>query len=145
MEIMFTGLLPDALVIALPEVDAQHEEIFGRIEALKAACLEGGDVPFEEFESLEAFFEQHFATEERIAQQAGLDFSEHTRIHQKNQRVLKKALEEVRSGTRDAYSFMRYVELWFERHIIEYDQPFAASLRPRKRYRAVPMQISASL
>ncbi len=145
MEIMFTGLLPDALVINLPEIDAQHEEIFGRIEALKAACLESDDVPIEEFESLEAFFVFHFATEERIAREAGLDFSEHTRIHQKNQRVLKKALEEVRSGARDAYSFMRYVELWFERHIIEYDQPFAASLRPRKRYRAVPMQISASL
>lgn len=144
MEILFTRLLPEALVIGLPEVDAQHEEIFSRIESLKEGCLEHCHAPFLEFESLMAFFAHHFATEERIAEQAGLDFSEHKKAHRTNLRVLKKALDEVRSGTRDGYSFMRYIELWFERHIIEYDQPFAASLRPRKRHRSTSMQISAS-
>ena len=145
MDMPLTGLLPDVLVIDLPEVDAQHEEIFGRIEALKSACIESGDVPIEELESLSTCFVEHFATEERIAEQAGLDFSEHIKIHRMNLRVFRRAIEELRSGVRDGYSFMRYMELWFERHILEYDQPFAASLKPRKRYRAASMQISASL
>lgn len=147
MKMMLAGLLPEALVVHLPEVDAQHEDIFMRIESLKAACLESGPVPIEEFESLRTVFAHHSSTEEEIAQQAGLEFSEHTKLHRTNLRVLKKALEEVRSGVRDGYSFMRYVELWFERHIIEQDQPFADSLRmrSRKRHRSDSMQISASI
>lgn len=144
MNSMLAGLLPEALVIDLPEVDAQHEEIFGRIEALKDACLESGDALLEELESLGDFFAHHFATEERIAEQAGLDFSEHAKMHRTSLRIFNKAMGELRRGARDGYSFMRYIELWFERHILEYDQPFAACVRPRKRYRPASMQISAS-
>lgn len=146
METPFARLLPDALLIGLPEVDAQHEEIFNRIESLKATCFEHCHAPFPEFESLVAFFAHHFATEERIAEQAGLEFSLHIKAHRTNQRVLKKALDEVRSGVRDAYSFMRYVELWFERHIIEEDQPFSASLRSRRQHhRPAPAQFAAGI
>lgn len=143
MNNILAGLLPEALIVELPEIDGQHEEIFMSIELLKAVCFEGGHLPIEEFESLHALFAYHSATEEKIAEQAGLEFSEHARIHRTNLRVLKKALDEVRSGVRDGYSFMRYVELWFERHIIEYDQPFAASLQLGRRSRTASMQISA--
>ena len=34
MESNLTGLLPEALLIDIPEIDVQHEEIFRRIEAL---------------------------------------------------------------------------------------------------------------
>ena len=48
----FAGLLPDALLIDLPEIDAQHDQIFGRIEALKAACYGSGPAPLEDFQGL---------------------------------------------------------------------------------------------
>jgi hemerythrin len=124
-----TGLLPEALVIDLPEVDAQHEEIFVRLEALKAACFDANANCLDEFERLLRFFEFHFATEEELAVQAGLDFSVHRTAHCDNLRVLVRAFDEVRSGRRDGYSFLRYVESWFERHIAHDDKPFAASLQ----------------
>lgn len=140
METMHAGLLPESLVINLPEIDAQHEEIFIRIESLKTACFEIDYDPIGDFESLLTYFAHHFASEERIAQQNGLEFSEHIKTHRKGLRVLNKALDDVRSGARDAYSLLRYIELWFERHINEQDKPFAASLQPRRRYRFFPVQ-----
>jgi hypothetical protein len=71
MEINLAGLLPEALLIDLPEIDAQHEEIFRRIEALKETCFGSGPVSFEEFESLLEYLKYHFATEERVAGEAG--------------------------------------------------------------------------
>lgn len=129
MEIMLTGLLPDALVIDHPEVDAQHEQIFIRIETLKIACFEGDDPAIEVFDDLLTFLGHHFATEERIAREVGLEFSQHAKTHHDNLYVLSKALDEVRRKARDVYSFLRYVEFWFERHILEEDKPFGARLK----------------
>jgi len=143
MEIAHAGLLPESLVIDLPEVDAQHEEVFVRIESLKNACFEIDFDPVGDFENLLSYFAHHFATEERIAQQSGLEFSEHIKTHRKSLRVLGKALDEVRSGERDPYTFLRYIELWFERHINDLDKPFAASLQSVRRYR--PFPVSASI
>lgn len=129
MEMMFTGLLPEALMINLPEVDAQHEEIFVRIESLKIAYFEGNNPGFEIFDDLLTFLGHHFATEERIAQQAGLEFCLHTKAHHDSLYMLSKALDEVRRGAGDVYSVLRYVECWFERHILEEDMPFGAQLK----------------
>ncbi len=129
MKISHPGFLPESLVIDLPEIDEQHEEIFIRIESLKTACFDIDYNPISDFETLLSFFAHHFLTEERIARQNGLEFSDHTLTHRKGLRVLNKAFSDVRNGTRDPYSLLRYVELWFERHINDQDKSFAASLQ----------------
>lgn len=129
MEIYCAGLLPEALLVDLPEIDAQHEEIFNRIESIKTACFETSYVPVEEFDALLDYFALHFATEERIADEAGLDFTDHAKIHEDTLRMLRKALSEVRSAGRDAHSFLRYCEYWFERHINEDDRLFISALQ----------------
>ncbi|MDS4015660.1 MAG: hemerythrin family protein [Candidatus Accumulibacter sp.] len=129
METQLVGMLPDALLIDLPEIDAQHEEIFCRIEALKAACFGSGPAPLEEFRSLLDYLKHHFASEERIAQQTGINFAAHAQVHRENMQVLRKAFSEVLDGSRDVHSFLRYAEYWFERHINVEDKPFAASVR----------------
>jgi hemerythrin-like metal-binding protein len=129
MEINFAGLLPEALLVDFPEIDAQHEEIFHRIESLKTACFEISYVPIAEFDALFEYFAMHFATEERIAEEAGLEFAEHTKIHEDTLRMLRRALAEVRSKARDAHSFLRYCEYWFERHIAEDDRLFISILQ----------------
>lgn len=129
MDIYPATLLPETLLVDLPEIDAQHEQIFHRIEALKASCFENGYVPTDEFKSLLELFEHHFATEERIAQESGLDFADHAGIHRDTLRLLRRALGEVHGGGRDAHSFLRYSEYWFERHISEDDRIFVAALR----------------
>lgn len=129
METMLAGLLPEALLIDLPEVDAQHEEIFVRLEALKEACFGADAGPLDEFGPLLEFVAYHFATEERIAEEAGLEFSRHCQAHRDNLHILGKAFDEVRKGMRDVHSFLRFVEFWLERHIVEEDKPFGASMR----------------
>ncbi|EXI83011.1 MAG: hemerythrin-like metal-binding domain protein [Candidatus Accumulibacter sp. BA-94] len=129
MEINLAGLLPEALLIDLPEIDAQHEEIFRRIESLKAACFGSGPVSFAEFETLLDYLEYHFASEERIAKAVGVDFAGHATVHRDNLHALQKAFAEVRNGARDVHSFLRYAEYWFERHIAVEDRPFAASVK----------------
>lgn len=128
MDIVTHNLLPEALVLDVPEVDAQHEEIFFRVEWLKALCLEANglvDAPADEFLM---FLKEHFSTEERIAREAGLDFSEHARKHAENLAMMTRAVDEVRTGERDIFSLLRYLEYWFERHIVEEDKPFADGL-----------------
>ena len=129
MEINLAGLLPEALLIDLPEIDIQHEEIFRRIEALKETCFGSGPVSFDEFESLLEYLKYHFSTEERVAGEAGAGFADHARVHRENLHALRKAFGEVRDGARDVHSFLRYAEYWFERHITEEDKPFADSVR----------------
>ena len=144
MNIYLASLLPEALLVDLPEIDTQHEEIFDRIETLKTACFESSYVPIDEFHSLLELFEQHFATEERLAEEAALDFVEHTKVHRDTLRILRKALGEVISGAHDAHSFLRYAEYWFERHITEEDKPFANSVREcRLRSSSCPESITS--
>jgi hemerythrin-like metal-binding protein len=126
---MFPRLLPQTLVIDQFELDAQHEQIFTRIESLKIACVEGGNPGLDVFDDLLLFLGQHFATEERIAQEASLEFSSHAKTHRDSFYMLSKALDEVRRGASDEYSFLRFIEYWFERHILTEDKPFGARLK----------------
>jgi len=61
------GMLPDGLLVDLPEVDAQHEEIFNFIDFLKTICFEHSHMPVNEFGKLLDYFAIHFATEERTS------------------------------------------------------------------------------
>jgi len=129
MEISLSPFLPEALLVDLPEVDAQHEEIFTRIESLKAGCFENDYVNIAEFQGLVDCFALHFATEERLAEEAGVEFTAHAKIHRDSLGLLHKALSDLRNGGDDAHSFLRYAEFWFERHIIEADKLFVATLK----------------
>lgn len=128
MDLVAHNLLPESLVLDVPEVDAQHEEIFFRVEWLKAACLEANGLVDAPADELLAFLKMHFATEERIARDAGLDFSEHACKHATSLAMIGRAVNEVRRGERDIFSLLRYFEIWFERHIVEEDRPFAVGI-----------------
>lgn len=149
MEIAVSPLLPEALLVDLPEVDAQHEEIFTCIESIKSACFESTHVPIDELQALIALFERHFSTEERLAREAGLDFADHARIHRETIRLLRKGLDDILTGEHDTHPFLRYAEYWFERHIKEDDKEFAATLQSRSfnlpvnRWPAVSHSLSA--
>ncbi|PKO87125.1 MAG: hemerythrin [Betaproteobacteria bacterium HGW-Betaproteobacteria-12] len=132
MDISSRGLLPELLVLDIPEVDAQHEAIFYRIENLKFHCIEQNDLPEAVVGDLLDYLSEHFATEERIAAARQLDFTDHARMHRETLTTLRGWVRVVLSGQRDVFSFLRYLEIWFERHIREEDQPFAAELHARE-------------
>ncbi|HJV91878.1 MAG TPA: hemerythrin family protein [Azonexus sp.] len=128
MDISSRGLLPELLILGIPEVDAQHEGIFYRIENLKFLCLEQNELPQAVVVDLLDYLREHFETEERIAAATRLDFAEHAGKHAETLTTLTGWATVVFSGQRDVFSFLRYLEIWFERHIREEDQPFAAQL-----------------
>lgn len=121
-------MLPELLILGVPHVDAQHESLFCCIENLKFQCLESNELHQTLFQALLDDLREHFHTEEVIAQTAGIDFVEHTEMHRHTLNTLNAWGDLVSSGQRDIFSFLRYLEAWFERHIREEDQPFAKQL-----------------
>jgi hemerythrin len=133
MEIPAKGLLPAELMLGIASIDAQHEGIFYRIENLKAACVDTGDLPDHVAEDLLAYLEEHFASEEACAVEAGVSFSTHHTKHDATLVALRQWVARVQSGQSSIFSLLRYLEIWFERHILEEDQPFARQVLAARR------------
>ncbi|HPP46291.1 MAG TPA: hemerythrin domain-containing protein [Accumulibacter sp.] len=144
METNTADMLPQALLIGIPSIDAQHEHIFRSIESLKESCYGSGPESLDDFVSLLQYLEFHFASEEELAQTLGVDFYEHSSVHRHNLQSLYRAFDGVRSGARDVHSFLRYAEYWFERHITDEDKPFAATVHARQRKMAAALSSSSA-
>lgn len=120
--------LPEALVINVPEIDEQHAGLFAGLAQLKDRCIESNCLPPDDAEKLLAALRIHCATEEAMADQAGLEFAAHAAKHQHMLKGIAKTLDEVLEGRMDAFSLIRYLEYWFERHIREEDSGFGLGL-----------------
>jgi hemerythrin-like metal-binding protein len=114
-------------------MDVQHEDIFGRIESLKTLAFETNTLPIEKVHTLIDCLSEHFATEERLAQETKIEFLVHGQEHARNLRLLKKAVGELENGKLDRHTFLRYIEYWFEQHIADFDKRFAARLAEAKK------------
>lgn len=121
--------LPDALLINVPEVDEQHAGLFANLAHLKDRCVELNCLPAEDAAKLLEILRVHCATEEALAREAGLEFSVHAAKHQQMLKGIAKTIEEVHEGHTDAFSLIRYLEYWFERHIREEDIGFGQCLQ----------------
>jgi hemerythrin-like metal-binding protein len=115
------AFLPEALILDIDEIDDQHAGLFARLAHLKEHCIEANGLPPGEGAALLAALRDHCATEERIAADAGLDFDAHIAKHQTMLRCVGHAMEQVLTGRNDAFSLIRYLEYWFERHIHDED------------------------
>lgn len=122
------GLLPVELMTEHAVLDAEHDAIFCRIELLKESALASAVVPHAELLSLADSFAAHFASEEGLAREAGIDFSAHLREHAQALRLLGKARDDLQGGRFDLRTFLRYLEYWFEQHIKKFDKPFGKRL-----------------
>lgn len=121
--------LPRELLVDVPAIDRQHDDLFTQFEALKAICLEQNALPVAEAEALLEALSVHFATEEKFALDAGLDFGRHGEKHRKMLVGVRKMLDGVIAGELDAFSLIRYLDYWFERHIREEDKALGRSLQ----------------
>ncbi|RIX45606.1 MAG: hemerythrin [Rhodocyclales bacterium GT-UBC] len=121
--------LPSSLVIDIEEIDEQHANLFFRLAALKMQCIETNEFPSEAASALLDILEEHCATEERLAGISGVDFSAHAVKHQKMLAAINKAVEEIHEHKIDVFSVLRYIEYWFERHIVEEDLHLGQHLR----------------
>ena len=125
--------LPAALVLGVPEMDAQHGALFAQLAEIKSVCLAANHLPETQAEALLSALDEHFATEERLAEENDVEFSEHTRTHGAMFAAIQKALAHAGSGSKDVFGLLRYVEYWFERHIAEEDRHLSQRLaHPRQ-------------
>ena len=120
--------LPGALVINVPEIDAQHADIFERLASLKVSCIDHNAYMQEEADELFVTLVEHFETEARLAREAGVDFRRHGEKHLAMLHGIRKRLDEMEHPEADVYGLIRYIEYWLERHIREEDKWFAKSL-----------------
>src|SRR5574343_1379420 len=123
--------LPSALVIGVPEIDEQHAHLFEQLEQFKASCIEHNAFMADEAEALFSTLVDHCQTEERIANEAHLDFREHGEKHRLMLRSIRKMLNDMERPGADVFSLIRYVDYWFERHIHDEDLTLGLNLKQR--------------
>jgi len=115
------SFLPGPLQIGVAEVDVQHDALFRHLVVLKGLCLRDGFLPVDEADGLLVAVQAHYATEERLADEAGINFADHSRAHREMLELIRKALHEAAEKRGDVFGTLRYVEYWFERHITRED------------------------
>jgi hemerythrin-like metal-binding protein len=123
------SFLSEDLILDVDVIDCQHNELFGRLDALKALCVERNALPEVEAEALLNALVAHFSAEEKLARAAGLDFRAHGEKHQRMLEGIQKMLFEVVSGCMDVFTLLRYIDYWFERHIVYEDKLLALNLQ----------------
>lgn len=120
--------LPEILTLNAPGLDDTHEEIFELLASLKARCLESEFMPSEAIEILLTRLQEHFDTEERLADGTAADFSAHSQKHQELLRFITQALSKGQPARSNVVGLLRYIEYWCERHIADEDKRLVAGL-----------------
>ncbi len=125
----------DDLATDVPEIDAQHQELFGRVNGLLAACkLKKGKEEIGWFIGfLEQYVKEHFAGEERKMAASGypglaLHAAEHREFTRKLLEIKQEFLEHG-AGINVVLMAARASGDWLAEHIRKTDKAMAAHLR----------------
>lgn len=128
MDTHTAAFLPTNLVVDIAVIDEQHAGLFARLASLKTRSLADGRLPEGDAEELFAVLREHCATEEAMAREAGIDFSQHALKHEEMLRGMEKALHDLRTGRIEVFGLLRYIGYWLERHIGDEDRLLAIRL-----------------
>ena len=120
--------LPAELLVNVGLMDDQHAHLFAQLEALKTLCIEQNALPQSEAEALYQTLVEHCDSEAALAAAAGVDFTTHNKKHQVMLTGIRKMINEVLHERLDVFSLIRYVDYWFERHILDEDKQLAEAL-----------------
>lgn len=123
-------------VLNVPKMDEEHNELFGRLDNLKMHSFGSSEVLQQEADALCNCLIKHFKTEQKLADAAGIDFTDHAQLHEKMFAVVSLSLKQIYLGQGDVFALIKYIHLWFERHIQETDARFAAELQESNSLRA---------
>lgn len=126
--------LPAELVVNIALMDDQHAYLFARLEALKSLCIAQNALPKPEAEALYQTLVEHCDSEAALAKAAGLDFQQHDLKHRAMLAGIRKMINEVLHERLDVFSLIRYVDYWFERHILDEDKHLGAALEGKHRH-----------
>lgn len=115
------GFIPTGLLIGVEEIDIQHAELFRKLMLLKESFVRDGGILAAEADGLLQALRQHYAAEEQLASEIGMDFVAHTESHRSMLQLISKALHDGVEGRADVAGTLRYIDYWFERHIAQDD------------------------
>ena len=125
----------DRYVLGIPEVDAQHKELFSLTNELYDACCQGSEIAQSEFRDVihkaVKYVGYHFSSEEKLLADANYPkLAEHKKEHE---RFVKKVLEGVRDFENGRSfvpnTFVRFLRDWILEHIAVSDREYAEYLK----------------
>src|SRR4051812_13969362 len=130
-----------AHAVFLPEVDAEHRNLFRMAEELQQALRTGAEAArvLELIRPLAIAVEEHFAHEERLMRSASCpDAVWHKGQHDTTRKRIGAAIADIEAGNLDeADEFVEFLGKWFRDHISLSDRMMAAHVRNYGRLAAV--------
>ena len=128
-----------AHAVYLPEIDAEHRNLFRMAEELHQAARAADMARFRE--SMQPFLaavEEHFAHEERTMKSASVpDFDWHKLQHDTARKRAKVFAEDIEAGNREApMAFLDFLARWFKDHLGLTDRMMGAHVRNYERLHA---------
>ncbi|MCS7241097.1 MAG: bacteriohemerythrin [Candidatus Caldatribacterium sp.] len=129
----------DRFSIGVPEIDAQHQELFRQVNRLLEACMQGGGKTLlpEIFDFLGRYAVEHFATEERyMTQYKYPKLPEHKKVHEGFVQTFldfRKKAEAEGPGVNLVVQVNRTLVDWLKNHILGMDQEMGKFLQEAMR------------
>jgi len=129
-----------AHAVYLPQVDAEHRNLFQMAEELHQAVRTGSEAARvqELVRPLVTALEEHFAHEERLMRSATCpDYSWHKQQHDTARKRAKEFVEELAAGDLEAaHRFLDFLARWFKDHCSLTDRMMGAHVRNYERLHA---------
>jgi hemerythrin len=129
-----------AHAVFLPEVDAEHRNLFRLAEELHHAVEAGADAAHiqNHVQSLVAGIEEHFAHEERLMRSAGCaSYGWHKQQHDAARKKAKQFAARIAAGDAEApHTLLEYLGRWLKDHMSLTDRMMGAQIRNHVRLAA---------
>jgi hemerythrin-like metal-binding protein len=122
------SMLPQNLRTNIHEIDYEHNELFVFLEGFKRYCFASDPLPQAKRDALLQMLASHFETEDNFAKNADIEFSHHERAHINMLDVVLKSLNQMSTKNSDLYGLIRYINYWFEKHILMFDLSLAQNI-----------------
>lgn len=129
----------DRFAIGVPEIDAQHQELFRQVNRLLEACTQGSGKSLlpEIFDFLGKYAVEHFATEERYMSRYNYPkLPEHKKVHEdfvQTFLAFRKQAEAEGPGVHLVVQVNRTLVEWLKNHILKMDQEMGRFLKEAMR------------
>lgn len=119
----------------LPEVDRQHEALFGLVNRLHDARTHRDEILGPTFDDLRDYVREHFALEEKLMAEAALDAGYIARHHAAHENFIMR-LDELwdahRAGSDTAAEeLLGFLMAWLREHILHTDRNMALDIHTR--------------
>jgi len=125
----------DRYALGIPEIDAQHKELFALTNELYNACQQGIEVAQSEFKDVihktVKYVGYHFSFEEKLLVDANYpQLAEHKKEHERFVKTVLEGVKDFESGKSFVpNTFVRFLRDWILEHIAVSDKMYAEYMK----------------